>query len=211
MAAVVIPVLAAIAGEPLNLSRAKAAVIHYHDSGAYHADVQAVADAAVAWLEERSARRGEGERLAMVFDIDETVLSNYRHIVSQDFGYVPAVWERWVEQGAAPPLEPVRRVYRRARELGVAVVFLTGRHEAAEREGTLANLERTAMGAYERLIFRGEADTAATAAERKEARRAEVEAEGWTIVASIGDQLSDLAGGHAERTFKLPNPIYEIE
>jgi len=29
-------------------------------------------------------------------------------------------------------------------------------------------------------------------------------------VANVGDQLSDLAGGHAGRDFKLPNPFYHI-
>lgn len=31
-----------------------------------------------------------------------------------------------------------------------------------------------------------------------------------TIIANLGDQDSDLVGGHAERTFKLPNPFYYI-
>jgi hypothetical protein len=34
-----------------------------------------------------------------------------------------------------------------------------------------------------------------------------MEERGFTIVANIGDQASDLANGHAERAFKLPNPI----
>jgi hypothetical protein len=29
-------------------------------------------------------------------------------------------------------------------------------------------------------------------------------------VANFGDQPSDLKGGHAERTFKLPNPNYYL-
>jgi hypothetical protein len=31
------------------------------------------------------------------------------------------------------------------------------------------------------------------------------------IIANLGDQFSDLAGGYAERTFKLPNPFYSID
>ena len=31
-----------------------------------------------------------------------------------------------------------------------------------------------------------------------------------TIIASVGDQWSDLDGGYAERVFKLPNPFYFI-
>ncbi|HUO38503.1 MAG TPA: HAD family acid phosphatase [Mycobacterium sp.] len=32
----------------------------------------------------------------------------------------------------------------------------------------------------------------------------------YTIVANIGDQPSDLAAGHAEQTFLLPDPFYRI-
>ena len=34
--------------------------------------------------------------------------------------------------------------------------------------------------------------------------------QGYTIIVNIGDQMSDLDGGFAERTFKLPNPFYFI-
>ena len=30
------------------------------------------------------------------------------------------------------------------------------------------------------------------------------------ILLTMGDQLSDLNGGYAERTFKLPNPVYYL-
>ena len=39
------------------------------------------------------------------------------------------------------------------------------------------------------------------------ARRA-VERRGYTILANLGDQRSDLKGGYSERTYKLPNVIY---
>jgi hypothetical protein len=32
--------------------------------------------------------------------------------------------------------------------------------------------------------------------------------QGYRIVASVGDQYSDLAGGHEAAAFKLPNPFY---
>ena len=34
--------------------------------------------------------------------------------------------------------------------------------------------------------------------------------QGYTILLSMGDQESDLAGGYAEKTFKLPNPVYYL-
>ena len=38
----------------------------------------------------------------------------------------------------------------------------------------------------------------------------EIAERGYTIIFSMGDQDSDLAGGYAERTFKLPNPVYYL-
>jgi hypothetical protein len=40
--------------------------------------------------------------------------------------------------------------------------------------------------------------------------RREIIAQGFQIIANLGDQASDLAGGCAERGFKLPNPFYFI-
>ena len=38
----------------------------------------------------------------------------------------------------------------------------------------------------------------------------EIAEQGYTVILSMGDQLSDLEGGYAERTFKLPNPVYYL-
>jgi hypothetical protein len=42
----------------------------------------------------------------------------------------------------------------------------------------------------------------------KSATRGYVESLGYDIVANFGDQFSDLVGGFADRTFKMPNPNY---
>ncbi len=33
---------------------------------------------------------------------------------------------------------------------------------------------------------------------------------GYEIIANFGDQYSDLDGGYADRTYKLPNPTYFV-
>lgn len=197
-------------GEPLNLSDAKAAVIAYADDGRYEADLAAVSAEAQAWIEGRVASRRDGERLAVVFDIDETVLSNLPHMREHDFGYVPPLFTGWVQSAEAPALVPVREVYRAARAADVAVLFLTGRVAPEETAATAANLRREGMGDYAALVLKpSDAPRDQTALKRKTAQRAAWQAEGWTIIATIGDQESDL-GAHAERSFKLPNPFYTI-
>jgi acid phosphatase len=199
------------ASEPTNLSAAKAAVLAYVDSGAYERDFAAVSAEARAWIERRAAARRPGERLAVVLDIDETVLSNLPHMREHDFGYIPPAWDRWIDDAAAPALEPMREVFAAARAADVAVLFLTGRKSPRDRAGTEENLRRVGLGDHAALRF-AEAGNAhlRTAAAKKTAARAAWVAEGWTIIATIGDQESDLVGGHAERAFKLPNPFYLI-
>lgn len=197
-------------GEPVNLSDAKAAVAAYVDDGRYERDLAAVATEAGAWITRRAAARREGERLAVVFDIDETVLSNLPHMRGLDFGYVPAEWEAWVARGEAPVIPAGKAVYDAARAAGVAVLFLTGREEPRDRAGTEANLRRAGLGDYAELRLAPAERGGRTAAEIKAAERAAWTAAGWTIIAAVGDQESDL-GAPAERSFKFPNPVYRID
>ena len=44
----------------------------------------------------------------------------------------------------------------------------------------------------------------------KSGTRAYIESKGYDIVADFGDQFSDLLGGYADKTFKLPNPNYYL-
>ncbi len=195
--------------ELLNLSDAKAAVKAYVEDGRYDRDLAAAATKAREWIEERSAARRPGERLAVVMDIDETVLSNLPVMRAEDFGYNTREWAAWIKKSEAPALPAVKEVFLAARAADVAVLFLTGRKDPRDRPGTEENLRREGMGDYAALQLTPNDRKKITSLERKTAARAAWAAEGWTIIATIGDQESDL-GEHAERGFKLPNPFYKI-
>lgn len=194
----------AAAAEPPNLYLLKQDLKAYIDDGRYDAGLAAVAAEAKAWIEQRAARGGG--RLALVLDIDETTLSNLRHMREMDFGYVPALWDQWVADADAPAIPPLLEVYRTARERGVAVFFMTGR-KTTDSPGTLANLRDAGLGDYAGVFFKPNGYPGTTQA-FKTAMRKKITEDGYTIIANIGDQQSDLDGGYAERTFKLPNPFY---
>jgi acid phosphatase len=120
--------------EPRNLNLLKTEIGTYVDSGEYDRDVARVAGEAHEWLEHCLALEvqrppGERRRLAAVFDIDETLLSNLPHMRKMDFGYVPAAWNAWVDLGEAPAIRPVRDLLVFARQKGIAIFILTGRFE----------------------------------------------------------------------------------
>lgn len=201
---------APVTREPQNLSDLKREVAEYADSATYTEDLAASVASAKPFLTARSKQGGE--KLTLIFDIDETVLSNLPHMKKADWGYQPEHWDAWVAEADAPALAPVRDVYEAALILGYKVVFLTGRTEA-DRAATARNLRREGMGTYEKLILRPRKGTApyVDAVEFKTGVRKKLTEEGYTVVASFGDQDSDIQGGYLERGFKLPNPFYKIK
>lgn len=198
-----------VAGVPTNLTTAKRAVLRYVDSGEYTKDLTTVADQASEWIATRATQSSVSEKLAIVLDIDETVLTNLPHMREMDFGYLPKMWDQWVEEGKAPAIEAMSKVFETAIHHEVAVIFITGRKES-DRPGTVKNLAALNLANYEQLICKP-VEFMGTSAEYKTAARKGLEAEGWTVIANVGDQHSDLEGGYSERTFKLVNPFYLID
>ncbi len=197
------------AAEPRNLSVLKQEIVTYVDSGEYEAGVKAAVAPALEFLAERVARKAPGEWLAVVLDIDETALTNLPHMRAFDFGYVPPEWDAWVAKGEAPAIAPVLAFFQAARKAGVEVIFITGRKES-DRPGTEKNLRATGFGDYAALWLKPNGAKITTEKFKTETRR-KLQAEGRVIIANVGDQESDLAGGFAERIFKVPGPFYQTQ
>jgi acid phosphatase len=192
--------LAAAAEPPAAASRAE--IVAYHDSGRWAADTSRVLRRARRHI----ARHLEGERPAIVLDVDDTSLSSYRCLKQVHF-----VRSRsdCAGPGRMPAIRQTRGLYRYARAHGVTVFFITGRR-AEIRRTTIANLHRAGYRGALHLRLRPDVERAGTHDGWKARTRRAIERRGYTIVANVGDQRSDLDGGAALRTFKLPNPMYVI-
>jgi acid phosphatase len=108
--------------------------------------------------------------------------------------------------GRSTALQPTVALVRRARELGVAVFFITGRPSEL-RAATERNLREQGY-AWDGVVLQPTGAHADRAASFKAPERQRIAERGYTIILNMGDQESDLEGGYAERTFKLPNPVY---
>ena len=211
------PGVVAVSSQPANVGDAKIAALAYHDSGAYDRDLTTAASAARQWLTKRTAI---ARRPALILDIDETALSNWEILKRDDFGRpingpctpgldTPCGWAAWDQLGIDPPIGPTLEVFQHARSLKITVFFITGRPES-QRAATNRNLVTAGFGDYEKLYMVPDGKHFASAADFKAPIRAEIEQAGYTIVANVGDQPSDLQGGHAERSFLLPDPYYRV-
>ena len=92
---------------------------------------------------------------------------------------------------------------------GAAFYAGQGLGNEGERAATEKNLKAAGYANWDGLMLRRANDNATTI-EYKSAARAKIAGQGYTIIANAGDQASDLAGGYAERAYKLPNPMYFI-
>ncbi|MER6402281.1 HAD family acid phosphatase [Streptomyces viridosporus] len=165
---------------------AAAAVAADVDYDTWQKDCRAVMDQALPYLKQRIANPRPGEKQAIVLDIDNTALET-------DFGF------RFPQPANAPVLEAAEY----AQERGVALFFVTARPGIIHAP-TAYNLDHAG---YESsgLHVRGFLDLFKNVADYKTAQRVAIEAKGYTIIANIGNSPTDLSGGHAEKTFKLPD------
>jgi predicted secreted acid phosphatase len=180
----------------------------YYSSGLWNRAVKKQANKAKAYVIKRTHGRHAAKKPALVLDIDETSLNNYP-CLNQNGGipYSAVPYAVCVVAYNAPAINPVRALFRRAKEQGVKVFFITGRPEAI-RAGTLTNLRASGFKGNYELILQPPGYSDPSMVPYKSGARKQIEQRGFTIIANVGDQQSDLNGGYSERTYKLPNPIY---
>ena len=171
--------------------------------------------------------------LAVVFDVDETVVLNRGYEFWQAYsghGYVSPEWADYANHGAGSvaPVPGAVTGIRRLREAGITVIFNTNR-KSDTAAGTAAAIAAAGLGqaVHGKTLFLAGDDAMSS---RKDGRRATIAAR-YCVIALGGDNLGDfadvfnssgfdpqarraiVAAGKYARLwgagwFALPNPVY---
>jgi predicted secreted acid phosphatase len=172
---------------------------------------------------------------AIVLDVDDTALATWNYEIFSNWAFNPATNATYVTGQLFPPVPGMVDMANTAAGEGYAIFYLTGR-PATQEAATLGNLTSDGIGVdagfpvptklvngedglftkpavadypdYLKTACAGDPNGSCTTAHYKTATRAHIESLGYDIVANFGDQFSDLVGGFADKTFKLPNPNY---
>jgi acid phosphatase len=154
-----------------------------------------------------------GLPMAIVIDVDDTVLDNSGHtaraILSRQ-GFNRESWRAWVEEASAPAVPGAIEYLQHAADRGVVVIYLTNRH-APMRDGVDLLMTRRKEPGWT----------------RDKSGRRRVAARRYRVLQVVGDDLADfirlpegvndeqrveLARQQEDRWgtewFMLPNPIY---
>lgn len=197
--------------EPANLSLLKQDIKAYYNSGLYEKELTKIILQAQGYILKQAAINDRcckaSKKLALVLDIDETSLSNYNKIVAHDFAANKVALLKDIEAANAPAISPMRNLYDNAQQLGIKVFFVTGRPQS-KLKATEANLRRAGYKNWAGLYLKPNNYNQASIIPFKSGVRKLISEQGYTIIASIGDQYSDIQGGYLQKGFKLPNPFY---
>jgi predicted secreted acid phosphatase len=201
----------------------------------YTKEAKQVEQRALRYLVSHAHHHGKGKR-AVVLDVDDTALANWNYEVASNWAYDPDTNAEYVTDQRFPAVPGMPRLVKAAKAAGYSVFFLTGR-PATQEAATLGNLTddgvgvdagypaptdpdgsgpedglftKPALADYPSYLKDRCGDDACSTIEYKSATRKHIESLGYDVVVSLGDQFSDLKGGAADRTFKMPNPNYYL-
>jgi predicted secreted acid phosphatase len=144
------------------------------------ADVKTAMQESRPYVRERVAAKTPDERLAVNFDIDNTVIATY--------------------YDGGGPIPKMLKFARLLDKLGVALVFNSGRLDN-QQERTVKQLTRAGFPVAE-VCLRNKGETLPVGKQR--CRDGFID-EGYTLIANVGNNDTDFVGDGYERAFRLPN------
>jgi predicted secreted acid phosphatase len=181
--------LAAVAG--LALALAAALPAQAADStvteSQWLTDVAAVTGPAQTYIDSRAAADTSGAKQAIVLDIDNTSLASYF-----EGGY------------PTPAVAPMLALAKDAHANGVSVFFVSARSNLIDvaTKYNLTHVGYTVDGLYTRTLSEIANESIA---DFKTSQRKAIQAGGYDIIANLGNSATDLSGGYADTTYKLPD------
>jgi predicted secreted acid phosphatase len=205
----------------------------FSDDSNYATEARKVAADGGHWLDAKANAASTPAKKAIILDVDDTTLATFNYELYSNWDFNPTTNGDFVNGERFPAVPGMVALANAAQAEGYAIVYLTGRPQAQEPH-TLGNLTKVgyptptalsdgsdglftkpSVGSYPAYLQGPCADEIAAAKScstihYKSGTRAYVESLGYDIVANFGDQFSDLIGGSADRTFKVPNPSYYL-
>ena len=123
----------------------------------------------------------------IIFDVDDTLLDTSK--ISKKFPLLDG-------------LDPTITFYHHVKNMGYHTVILTARKDYM-KDTTIRNLERYQIDDYDHIIFRKEDDKYHSFGKYKLQQRKKL-AQNYTIIANVGDKVTDFQGGYNGKIIKIP-------
>ena len=143
--------------------------------------------------------------LAVITDIDETVLDNSPYnarMILSGKGYTRESWLSWGKELKARPIPGALDFFKEASKMGITIFYVSNRFDAQKPE-TIANLKKVGFPGVDEnhVLLR-------TNTSSKEARRKQIE-EKYQVIMLFGDNLTDFSEEFEKQPTAKRNALVE--
>lgn len=171
------------------------ATLYNYYSAEYKALAYQAYNLAEKWVDEVASSGRDVSKLAVVVDIDETILDNspYQGLLATSGISYPEKWNEWCNMSVAKAVPGALEFLNNADSLGFAIFYISNRKQAETGEGTLTNLALLGFPQLDagKLMLRLPQSDDNPDPSNKDSRRSLVQREGYEIILFIGDNLGD--------------------
>ncbi len=199
-------ILSSCTPEIVNLRTSKDVVKNYYESGKYDEEMNEI----IKDAKEKFSKVEVKNNSAVIFDVDDTALSNYEISKRLDYGYDFNIIQDWVLSAKLPAIKQTKGLYDFLKSKNVRLIFLTGRL-AEEYDATYKNLIEQGYTGFDTLIVRNDEQKKIKSQIFKSGVREELTKSGYDIIGTVGDQWTDLNGPDSGIQIKIPNYLYEVK
>ena len=190
----------------INLRVAKDRVKDYYESGKYDEEMDSIFSDAKDQIKNIKIKNNS----TVIFDVDDTALSNYEISKKLDFGYDYKIVQDWVMSAKLPAIKQTKDFFDFLKSKNIKRIFLTSRNYD-EYDATYKNLVDQGYTGFDTLIVRSKSDKDLGSQKFKTKERENLNKAGYEIIATVGDQWTDLNGGFSGIKIKVPNYLYKVK
>lgn len=179
----------------------------------FEIDVEYCLQEARDFLDMRLQKYVYAEKLAVVFDIDDTAITHFKYFHDVNFEKMPSIMNAYL-QANSPAVKPVLDFYNYVCEKKINVFFISARkpeitHTIQDlRPYTIKNLQSVGYQHYSGLYLQQDGDQKISTTAYKTDIRQNLNKQGYKIILNVGDQNSDFDPETAEKNIKIPNFLY---
>jgi 5'-nucleotidase (lipoprotein e(P4) family) len=198
------PKIEDISLQRINLSQFQKYITSLYESGEIDSINYIATNLAKEYIN-RNIEKYSGKNPSIVFDLDETLLSNFNTIRKMKFAID---WNK-ISYDSCELIKPTYDLYNYALKNDIKIIFITARNEV-NRKSTVNNLKNLGINKWDTLFFMPQNSVWSdeNALNYKINSRKAMTELGYSIMISIGDKATDFKGGYCDTAFKLVNVLY---
>jgi len=182
----------------------KEKLISYYEFDQYNTEVENICKEGLLNI----LKLEKKDNSAIVFDIDETILTDYPFFKEKNFEWTIEDAFEFRKKGISQVIKPVFEFYKELIKLGFKIIFLTSRRDSLN-EITIKNLTDFGINQYSELILLPiDLFNASIKHHEWKAKVRQELSNKYNIAASISDSKKDFEGGNTGYCIKLPNYLY---